>query len=295
VGARESGLSRHHVPRTRDRGWKPRGMPPGASRLRDDWRGWLLIGSLLACAIAAAVIPPMPQPLSYHAFADCRAFWSIPNFLNVISNLPFLAGGALGVGLILRGDGRFIEPRETLPYLIFFVGALLTSAGSAYYHLAPDNGRLVWDRLPMTLGFAGLVSAAIAERATLRGGLRLLWPLLGAGALCVLYWYSGERAGHGNVVPYAAYQGWSIIAIVLLIALFPARRYSHGALLAWAAGFYGAAKVFEGTDLAVYRMTGGVVSGHTLKHVLAACAVFAIVRQLQMRRPLPDSKLAVAP
>jgi hypothetical protein len=93
-------------------------------------------------------------------FADCRTIWSIPNFFNVFSNLPFLVGGAMGLTIIWKGGGSFIDPREQLPYLVFFLGALLTSAGSAYYHLAPENVRLVWDRLPMTLGFAGLVSAA---------------------------------------------------------------------------------------------------------------------------------------
>jgi hypothetical protein len=269
-------------------------MTAAAGRLRNDWRSWLLLASLFAFAIAAALLPALPQPLSYHAFADCRAFWSIPNFFNVVSNVPFLVGGALGLASMLRGAGNFVEQREALPYLVFFTGALLTSFGSAYYHLAPDNPRLVWDRLPMTLGFAGLVSAAIAERADLQRGLRLLWPLLALGALTVLYWYGTERAGRGNVIPYAAYQGWSILAIVLLLALFPAQRYSHGALLAWAACWYGLAKIFESTDLAVYRLTQGVLSGHTIKHLLAAGAVFAVVRQLKMRRALPDPKLATA-
>ena len=112
---------------------------------------------------------------------------------------------------------------------MFFLGALLTSFGSAYYHLAPDNPRLVWDRLPMTLGFAGLVAAALAERVDQRLGLRSLWPLLAVGAGTVIYWYATERMGAGNLIPYAAYQGWSILVIVLLIALFPAQRYSHGA------------------------------------------------------------------
>src|SRR5205814_9093241 len=132
------------------------------------------------------LVPPMPQRLSYHAFADCRAFWSIPNALNVLSNLPFLVAGGLGLARVARGGGNFIDPREALPYLVFFLGALLTSFGSAWYHLAPDNGRLVWDRLPMTLGFAGLVSAAWAERADSRVGLRLLWPLMIIGALSVM-------------------------------------------------------------------------------------------------------------
>lgn len=249
-------------------------------------RHWLLVGSLIACALAAVLMPAMPQPLSYHDFADCRTFWSVPNFLNVLSNVPFLVAGGWGIGLILAGGGQFIEQRESLPYLVFFLGALLTAFGSAYYHLAPDNARLVWDRLPMTLGFAGLVSAAIAERGDLKAGLRLLWPLLALGAFTVVYWYATELAGRGNVMPYGLFQGWSILAIVLLIALFPATRYSHGSCLAWAAAWYGLAKVFETFDLAVFRATGAVVSGHSIKHVLAAIGVFAIVWQLRLRRPL---------
>jgi hypothetical protein len=254
------------------------------------WRGWLLAAVTLAFVAAAAFVPAMPQPLSYHQFADCRAFLGIPNFLNVLSNLPFLVGGAMGLLLVWNGRGAFTDPREQMPYLVFFLGALLTCFGSAYYHAAPDNARLVWDRLPMTLGFAGLVTAALAERASARLGLRALWPLLALGVATTIYWYATERANRGNLVPYAAYQGWSIAAIVLLIAAFPARRYTHGALLAWAAGFYAVAKVFETFDLAVYRASGSLVSGHTIKHLLAACAVFAIVRQLMRRRPLPDSR-----
>jgi hypothetical protein len=246
----------------------------------------------VACAEAAFLVPPMPQPPSYHAFADCRAFGSIPNALNVLSNLPFLVAGAWGLALVARGGGHFIDPREALPYLVFFLGALLTSFGSAYYHLAPDNARLVWDRLPMTLGFAGLVSAACAERADPRIGLRLLWPLMLMGAVSVVYWDASERLGRGNVIPYGLYQGWSILAIVLLIVAFPARRYSHGSLLAWAAVWYGLAKMFESFDLGVYRLTGGVLSGHTIKHVLAAGAVFAVLRQLRLRRAQSDSTLA---
>lgn len=261
-------------------------MSVAAGRFRNGWRGWLLIGSLIACAIAAVLVPAMPQPLSYHQFADCRTFWAIPNFFNVLSNLPFVIAGGWGIGLIIAGRGAFLDPRESQAYLIFFLGGFLTAFGSAYYHLAPDNARLVWDRLPMTLGFAGLVSAAIAERADLKGGLKLLWPLLAVGALTVLYWYAGERLGRGNVIPYGLYQGWSILAIVLLIALFPARRYTGGQYLVWAAVLYGLAKVFETFDLAIYRALAGTLSGHTIKHVLAAGAVFAIVRQLQVRQSL---------
>ena len=262
-------------------------MIPAAGTL--GWRGKALVLITVACLAAAALLPAMPQPLSYHAFADCRALFGIANFLNVISNLPFLVAGAWGIWLIFRGDGQFLDAREQLAYLVFFLGAFLTCFGSAYYHAAPDNVRLVWDRLPMTLGFAGLVAAAIAERVDLRLGLRSLWPLLALGVFTVLFWYGTERAGAGNVMPYGVYQGWSILIIVLVLLWFPARRYSHGSLLGWAAVWYGLAKVFETFDLQIYRLLGGTVSGHSIKHVVAAIAVFAIVRQLRLRRPLQAS------
>jgi len=122
-----------------------------------------------------------------------------------------------------------------------------------------------------------------------------LGPLLLIGVITVIYWYGTEQAGRGNLIPYAAYQGWSIVVIVLLIAAFPARRYSHGGLLAWAAVWYGLAKVFEIFDLQVYRLLHGTLSGHTIKHLLAAGAVFAVVRQLQKRSALPAVNIASAP
>jgi len=123
----------------------------------------------------------------------------------------------------------------------------------------------------------------------LKLGLRSLWPLLLLGVVTVIYWYATERNGVGNLVPYAAYQAWSILVIVLLLVAWPARRYTHGGLLAWAAGWYGLAKVFETFDLQVFRLLGGVLSGHTIKHVLASFAVFAIVRQLRARQPIVHS------
>jgi hypothetical protein len=250
------------------------------------WRGWLLPVCAAVFLVAALLWPAMPQPLSYHAFADTRAFGIVPNALNVLSNLPFLIAGAWGLAQTARTETA---------YRVFFLGAVLTAFGSAWYHLAPDNARLVWDRLPMTMGFTGLLAAAIGERVSSRLGQRLLWPLLAVGAGTVLYWQFTEALGHGNVVPYAAFQAGSVAAVLILIAGFPDRRFSHGGLLAWAAAFYGLAKLFEAGDMAVFRYSGGVLSGHTLKHLLAAGAVFAIARQLRLREPLPDSTLAALP
>jgi hypothetical protein len=258
------------------------------------WRGWTLLVVTLGCAVAAFLVPAMPQPLEYHDFADKRAWLGIANFQNVASNLPFLIAGGWGLSLLLRGGGNFIESRERLPYVVFFLGALLTCFGSGYYHLAPANAPLVWDRLPMTLGFAGLVSAALAERVHLGLGLRLLWALLALGVLSVSYWAATERAGAGNVMPYGIYQGWSVLVIVLLLLCYPARRYDHGYLLIWAAVWYGLAKLFETFDDQVHALTGGLVSGHAIKHVLAALGVFAIVWQLRLRRPMQAASIPAA-
>jgi hypothetical protein len=106
----------------------------------------------------------------------------------------------------------------------------------------------------------------------------------------VLFWYGTERAGAGNVVPYGVFQGWSILIIVLLLAWFPAVRYSQGRYLGWAAVCYGLAKVFETFDLQIYRLLGGAVSGHSIKHVLAAIGVLAVVWQLRLREPLGTAR-----
>jgi hypothetical protein len=258
------------------------------------WRDTVLLLITVAFLIAAVAVPPLPQPPSYHEFADRRTLFGVANFFNVLSNVPFLIAGAWGLAIVFRGGGRFIAANEQLPYLVFFLGAMLTCFGSAWYHWAPDNPRLVWDRLPMTLGFSGLVAAALAERLDARLGLRSLWPLLALGVFTVLYWYGTERAGSGNLIPYAAYQAWSIVLIVMLLLLYPAARYSHGRLLAWAAVWYGLAKIFETFDLQVYRLLGGTLSGHTIKHLLAAIGVFAIVWQLRLREPLKTPSIPSA-
>src|SRR5271155_148198 len=142
---------------------------------------------LVTAAIAAAValyLPPVPQPLSYHHFADQRAWLGIPNFGDVASNLLFAVGGVWGLIVLWRRRGQelFIDPRERWAYFFVFLGLFLTAFGSAYYHLAPDNARLVWDRLPMTLAFMGLVSAMISERMSVSAGFYLLPLLLLIGA-----------------------------------------------------------------------------------------------------------------
>ena len=134
---------------------------------------WLFLALAAAVGFAALLIPRTPQPLSYHDFADRRSWLGIPNFGDVASNILFLVAGLWGLAFLCRRSNRerFIDARERWPYVLVFLGLLLTAFGSAYYHLAPDNARLLWDRLPMTVVFMPLVAAMIGERINIPLGL----------------------------------------------------------------------------------------------------------------------------
>lgn len=241
--------------------------------------------ALALAALAWGVLaPPVLQAQDYHAFADARAFLGVPNAADTLSNLAFLVVGALGLAFLWRERGsseRFASPHEMRPYAVFFSGVLLTSAGSAWYHLAPDDARLVWDRLPMTIAFMSLVAAVVAERIDRRLGNALLWPLVFLGLASVAYWRWSALAGFENLRPYLAVQFGSI-AVVLAISLLYRSRYTHGAVIFLLAAAYAVAKVVEVYDREIFEW-GGWVSGHTLKHLAAALGIWLLLRGLQHR------------
>jgi hypothetical protein len=218
------------------------------------------------------------QPQAYHNSADARTLARIPNCLNVISNAAFLLPGLLGLWFLASRD-RFVDSRERAPYALFFAAACCTCFGSGYYHWSPRDATLLWDRLPMTLSFTSLLAAMIAERISIVVGTRLLWPLVAAGAASVWWWQ-----WTGNLMPYLAAQYFSVVLIGLLLLLFPP-SYTRGADLVVATGLYVLAKVAETLDRGIYALTGWI-SGHTLKHLLAALAVYWVLRMLRKRTPV---------
>jgi len=244
----------------------------------------LLIAPAIVISIIAVLLPRIPQPVTYHNFADHRSWLGIPNFGDVVSNLPFALVGIWGaVALFAPGKIKFLDCRERWPYLVMFASLILTAFGSGYYHLAPDNARLVWDRLPIMMVFMALLAAVITERVTVRAGLRLFPVLEMIGIASVLYWRSGELQANGDLRFYAAVQVYAIV--VLLLALLLPPRYTRGSDLAVVVGLYALAKVFEEADRQIFAL-GQVVSGHTLKHLAAAAAGFWILRMLEKREPI---------
>lgn len=261
-------------------------MDRGPSGFVSRKPGIVLLCLLTLVVVGAAILAPrVPQPLSYHNFADQRAWLGVPNFGDVVSNVPFALVGLWGLGFLLseKSDRSFADVRERWPYLLVFLGLLLTAFGSSYYHLAPSNIRLVWDRLPMTIVFMALVAALIAERISVRVGLLLLPVLLLIGVGSVLQWYWSESQGRGDLRIYAAVQVYA--GLVLLLMLVFQAKYTRSRDYAVIAAFYALAKVLELADRKIFQAIH-VVSGHTLKHLAAAMAGYWILRMLQKRRAL---------
>jgi hypothetical protein len=251
-----------------------------------DWRFAILALTAAATILLVLAMPPLPQALEYHDMADQRALLGIPNCLNVLSNLPFALVGLMGLAATF-GERRdrtspFADTWQRWPYAALFGGVALTALGSSYYHLAPDNTRLVWDRLPMTLGFMGLLTALLAERVGVSVGRWLFAPLVVLGAASVGYWHWSEVQNAGDLRPYLTVQFGSLLLILLLLVLYPARSSGTGYLVA-GLSLYAAAKGLELADRSVFEF-GQIVSGHTLKHLAAAGGVACLAVMLRTRR-----------
>ena len=57
----------------------------------------MLLGLMVVSLATLPLLPPIAQDPTYHQFADQRTLLGIPNFWNVVSNLPFVLVGAMGL------------------------------------------------------------------------------------------------------------------------------------------------------------------------------------------------------
>lgn len=245
---------------------------------------WLL--TVAVAGLVWALLPRIPQPLQYHDFADRRACFGVANCFDTASNVLFVLAGLAGLRFLSGGAWQraFIDPREVLPYRLFFLAAILVGLGSGYYHLAPDNSRLVWDRAAMSLALMSLFAAIICERVSLTTGLRLLPLLFAAGLGSVGYWGWSEVRGSGDLRAYGVIQFYPLLLIPLLLWLYPP-RYSGDKDIFAIIGLYLLALLCDFTDHQIAALTG-VFSGHTAKHVIAALAMYWVVVHLRRRRTL---------
>lgn len=254
-----------------------RAIPSGAKVL-----GLLLPAAALG--VFTLALSPIPQPLEYHRFADQRVFLGLPNFFDTVSNASFVLVGMAGLGFLKGFSARrvFVDPRESLPYALFFAAIILVGIGSGVYHLAPDNHRLAWDRGAIVLALMAWFAAILCERVSLIVGLLLLPLLVAAGLGSVVYWGLSEARGAGDLRFYALMQCLPMLLVPALLILYPS-RYSGDRDILIIIGLYVLALLFDVSDRPVFGLSGGLVSGHTIKHLVAALAGYRILRHLQRR------------
>lgn len=219
------------------------------------------------------LLPPIAQDPAYHDFADRRGLLGIPAFLNITTNLAFLAVGIAGI--LLCAIRKNLGARRA--WMVCFIAVSLVSQGSGFYHFAPDNGTLVWDRLPMSIGFMALSVAVLADYVNPRLEKILLLPAVALGLASVIYWRYTD-----DLRLYVLVQFLPLLMIPAVLLLFGAAQKGRGYLLS-ALAIYMVSKLAEHYDRAIFEATGNIISGHSLKHLFAALALFIVYLMLRRR------------
>lgn len=244
----------------------------------------LIILLTTAAIVGLLFVEPIPQDLGYHQFKDSDLIFAIPNFWNVVSNIAFFIVGALGV-IKLREPGRLkIIPDIKFVYYCLFSGMILVAFGSGYYHIHPDNQTLVWDRLPMTIVFMALFSIVVGEFISTRPAKAVFPSLIICGISSVLYWHFTELSGKGDLRFYALIQFLPMLLIPVILFTFDS-KYTKVSSYWWLLAAYVIAKLFEYFDGQVLTATG-LISGHSIKHIVAASGIYILLSSYEQRSKL---------
>lgn len=233
-----------------------------------------LVGFLLL-VLLALLGPSITQPAHYHQFADQRAWGPLPFAMDVLSNLAFALWAVLAAWYWARLDISHRHSARGYASVLFLAGLWLTTLGSAWYHLAPDNAGLLVDRAAMTVAFAGLVALGFAERVSARSSVLAALAVLLGGGLALYHW-----TRTGELLPWAVVQGGGMLVLLTLAALPPE---SNKPAVNWLAVIviYALAKLCEAGDQFIFHWSDGWISGHTLKHLIASCAALPVVLALR--------------
>ncbi|XXQ38309.1 Ceramidase [Plasmodiophora brassicae] len=267
------------------------GAVAGAALLIAAARPAVALPALIAQGIAvfAAIMwrgRPLPQDLAYHRFVDqrtcrvCSPLLSVPNASDVVSNIVFFVFGVDGVVAVAQpGRIPLRSPAAEYPALLtLFVSVTMVAFGSAYYHWRPCNRRLVWDRLPMSFGFASVIYLVVCERVPV--SVAWLCVLVVISATSVIYW-----AVVDDLRPYLFVQFYGIVFLIQVMAVLPS-LYTHASLWPTVLAVYVLAKIAEVLDAQIFRWTKRTVSGHTVKHLLAGVIFKHVTLTLKQRRLL---------
>jgi hypothetical protein len=244
-------------------------------------RQWAPLAGVALAAAIMAVHGPIPQLAHYHEFADGRVLLGIPHAMDVLSNAAFAVVGLWGLLRLHEPPVRARLGGAWPGYALFMAALVMTAAGSSYYHLAPDDARLVWDRIPIALACAGLLSGVYAQTHDARHAPGLTAALAVLAVASVLWWSFTAMTGEGDLRPYLLLQGAPLVLVPAWQGLARSPRRDRAAF-GFAIALYVAAKVAELLDHGIFEALG-FMSGHTLKHLLAAAAGVVLVAAIARR------------
>jgi len=250
--------------------------------IRDSLQKSVILALLLAAALAVLFMqPPIPQPQSYHDFADKRAWILIPNAMDVLSNLPFLIFSLCA--LLITARVKMQNRQERTSWYLFFATTLMVTLGSGYYHWSPNHWGLMWDRLPIVIAFMMFFGLMLAERISWKLGFTLIPLLIVVGIASVLHWYYTETQGAGDMRLYIIMQLYPMLALVVMFSLFSSRYTGTGWL--WCILLaYAVAKILEFYDAEFFSLTQNLISGHSAKHIAAATGIWFAAEYLKRRK-----------
>jgi hypothetical protein len=236
------------------------------------WKIGVILGLAFFAVLGVYLWPPIAQPQEYHDFIDQRSFLGIPNFMDVVSNLPFLFIGLWGLYVI-----NSYKKQENLKAIFFtlFLGFIILTFGSGYFHWDPNNFTLAFDRIAMAVIFMAFFALIIYDHIDKNAGKFLLPWLVLVGIISVLWWYISEVKGQGDLRLYILVQYFPVLAIPLIMVLFK-NPYGYKMEVVYIYLFFIIAKVAEETDEEIFNLTG-FISGHTLKHLFMAISGVFIV------------------
>ncbi len=239
------------------------------------WRKGLF---LLMIVLFLVLVPQIAQDANYHSFADSRTCLGITHCANVFSNLAFILVAVFSLCFFhinrFKGYDSKNAPDPLLPlkkYLAYTL--ILVGLGSTYYHLNPENQTLVIDRMAMALCFSALITyfICLTQRLTEYGLLLFFLSLF--AIYSVAYWHFSELQGQGDLRLYVIVQFGGIIYMILNLYKLSDRQKNAFIL---AIVLYGLAKLSEVYDAEIFLISE-MISGHSLKHVLAALALLPVL------------------
>lgn len=224
----------------------------------------------LGLVLVAVLAPSVAQPAHYHAFSDQRTLLGIPHAMDVLSNLPFLLLGLFGLTRL----AQVFDPHWRNLALLMCLGLLFTFAGSSIYHLTPGDHHLLYDRLGMLVLFSGILSLATADRLGRTAAIGVLLAVVLGGAASLWTWRASD-----NLLPWILLQAGGMLVLVSLAFCRP-QSGGYGFRLGLCVAWYALAKLFEFTDAPLFHLSGELLSGHSIKHLLSAVAVLPLLLPL---------------